>query len=104
EDAQKQSLQGTVAVEMTVTEKGEPTDLRIVKSAGESLDGAVLAAVRDWRYTPAMKNGVKVQTRVRVEQTFGGNGSLMSSRILPSKLQAVLGETEKDQPSDAGRQ
>jgi serine/threonine-protein kinase len=71
EAARKLKLRGTVAVEMTVTEQGEPAELRVVESAGEILDGAVLAAVRDWRYTPAQKNGVKVRTRVRVEQAFG---------------------------------
>jgi TonB family protein len=71
EAARKLKLRGTVAVEMTVTEQGEPTELRVVESAGEILDGAVLVAVKDWRYTPAQKNGVKVRTRVRVEQTFG---------------------------------
>jgi TonB family protein len=69
--ARKLKLRGTVAVEMTVTEQGEPAELRVVESAGEILDNAVLAAVKDWRYTPAQKNGVKVRTRVRVEQTFG---------------------------------
>jgi TonB family protein len=71
EAARKLKLRGTVAVEMTVTEQGEPAELRVVESAGEILDGAVLASVREWRYTPAQKNGVKVRTRVRVEQTFG---------------------------------
>jgi TonB family protein len=71
EAARKLKLRGTVAVEMTVTEQGEPAELRVVESAGEILDGAVLAAVRDWRYSPAQKNGVKVRTRVRVEQAFG---------------------------------
>jgi serine/threonine-protein kinase len=70
--ARKHRLRGTVTVEMTVTERGEPADLRVVESAGETLDDAVLAAVRTWRYTPAEKNGVRVRTRVRVEQTFGG--------------------------------
>jgi TonB family protein len=72
EAARKLKLRGTVAVEMTVTEQGEPAELRVVQSAGEILDGAVLAAIRDWRYTPAQKNGVKVRTSVRVEQSFGG--------------------------------
>jgi TonB family protein len=71
EAARKLKLRGTVAVEMTVTEQGEPAELRVVESAGEILDGAVLASVREWRYTPAQKNGVKVRTRARVEQTFG---------------------------------
>src|SRR5258708_1954586 len=63
---------GTVTIEMTISEQGEPTDLQVVESAGEILDAAVLAAVRTWRYTPAENNGVKVQTRLRVTQTFAG--------------------------------
>jgi serine/threonine-protein kinase len=98
EPARRLKLGGTVAVEMTVTEAGEPADLRVVESAGEVLDDAVLAALRNWRYTPALKNGVKVRTRVRVEQTFSGKGALDSSGLLPSKLRAVLRETEKDAP------
>jgi serine/threonine-protein kinase len=98
EAASKLKLRGTVSIEMTVTEQGEPADLRVVESAGEILDDAVLAAVRNWRYTPAQKNGVKVRTRVRVEQTFGGKGALNSSGLLPSKPRAVLQETEKDAP------
>jgi TonB family protein len=74
EAARKLKLRGKVAVEMTVTEQGEPAEPRVVESAGEILDVAVLAAVRDWRYKPAQKNGVKVRTRVRVEQTFGDKG------------------------------
>ena len=61
------------------------------------MDGGVLVAVRDWRYTPAQKNGVKVRTRVRVEQTLGGIGELNSPGLLPSKLRAVLQE-DKDPP------
>jgi TonB family protein len=98
EPARRLKLGGTVAIEMTVTGEGEPAELRVVESAGEVLDDAVLAAVRNWRYTPAQKNGVKVRTRVRVEQTFGGKGALNSSGLLTSKLRAVLRETEKDAP------
>jgi TonB family protein len=72
EPARTLKLRGTVTVDMTVTEAGEPVDLRVVDSAGEILDDAVLAAVRTWRYTPAQKNDVKVRTRLRVQQTFAG--------------------------------
>ncbi|HXB53364.1 MAG TPA: TonB family protein [Vicinamibacteria bacterium] len=98
EPARRLKLGGMVAIEMTVTVAGEPAELRVVESAGEVLDDAVLAAVRNWRYAPAQKNGVKVRTRVRVEQTFSGKGALNSSGLLPSKLRAVLRETEKDAP------
>jgi TonB family protein len=63
-------MSGTVGVEITVTEQGEVQNPRIVESAGEVLDQAVLAAVRNWRYTPAEKNGVKVKVRLRVRQHF----------------------------------
>jgi TonB family protein len=68
--AKRLSMSGTVGVEITVTEQGEVQNPRIVESAGEVLDQAVLAAVRNWRYTPAEKNGVKVKVRLRVRQHF----------------------------------
>ena len=61
DEALRVNLLGTVKVAMIVDERGEPTDLRVVESAGEILDRAVVDAVRKWRYEPAMKRGVKVK-------------------------------------------
>jgi TonB family protein len=63
-------LQGTVVVEMIVTEKGEPIDVRIVESAGEVLDRAVLDAAKTWRFEPAQKQGTRVRVRWQVRQEF----------------------------------
>jgi serine/threonine-protein kinase len=63
-------LEGSVAIDMIVTETGEPTDLRVVESAGEILDRAVIDAVRRWRYEPAEKNGIKVRVHWRTRQRF----------------------------------
>jgi TonB family protein len=52
-----------VAVEMTISETGAPTDLKIVESANEVLDRAVLKAVAEWRFEPATKDGVRVRVR-----------------------------------------
>ncbi len=68
--AQKNHMQGLVVVEMIVTETGEPTDLRVVESAGEILDRAVLDAVKTWRFEPARKDGLKVRVRWPVRQRF----------------------------------
>jgi TonB family protein len=76
ESAQALKLRGRVTVEMTISERGEPSDFRVVESAGETLDDAVLAAVRTWRFAPAEKNGAKVRTRFRVQQTFAGRRAL----------------------------
>ena len=74
EAARKLRLEGTVIVEMIVTERGDPIDLTVVESAGEVLDAAVLAAVRTWRYAPAEKDGVKVRVRQRVRERFSFAG------------------------------
>jgi eukaryotic-like serine/threonine-protein kinase len=63
DEARRMNLLGTVKVEMIVSEKGQPTDLRVVQSAGEILDRAVVDAVRTWRYEPAVKSGVRVKVR-----------------------------------------
>jgi TonB family protein len=70
EIAKRLRLEGSVTVEMIVTEGGEPVDLRVVESAGEIFDSAVLAAVRTWRYAPAEKDGVEVRVRLRTRQRF----------------------------------
>jgi TonB family protein len=72
--ARRLRLRGTVTVEMTVTESGEVADPRVVESAGEILDQALLDAVRHWRYEPADLNGLKVRVRIRESQAFGATG------------------------------
>jgi TonB family protein len=60
----------TVGGTFVVSEEGEITDVRITESAGEVVDEAVTAAVRNWKYSPGMKRGVKVRVRVPFKQTF----------------------------------
>jgi eukaryotic-like serine/threonine-protein kinase len=74
EAAKRLRLEGSVTVEMIVTERGEPVNLRVVESAGEIFDTAVLAAVRTWRYAPAEKDGVEVRVRIRARQLFTFTG------------------------------
>ncbi len=68
--AKSRKIAGTVMVEFTVTEGGEPEDIRVVRSGGPILDAGMSAAVRTWRYAPAERNGVKVRVRIRAEQQF----------------------------------
>jgi periplasmic protein TonB len=60
----------TVGGTFVVSENGEITDLKITESAGDMVDDAVLAAVRNWRYAPGARRGVKVKVRVPFKQTF----------------------------------
>ena len=70
DEARRVNLVGTVKVEMIVNENGEPTDLRVVGSAGEILDRAVVNAVRAWKYEPATKDGVRVQVRWSYQHSY----------------------------------
>jgi protein TonB len=70
DEARRLRLAGTVTVEMTVTQAGEPREVRVVQSAGAILDAAVLAAVRTWRFKPAEKDGIPVVARWQFRHTF----------------------------------
>ena len=70
EAARRLQLEGVVTVEMIVTETGSVEDARVVESAGEILDHAVLEAIRSWRFEPARKNGVKVRVRWTYRERF----------------------------------
>ena len=69
-EARRLNLLGTVKVEMIVDENGAPTNLRVVESAGEILDQAVVEAVRGWTYEPARKDGVKVKLRWSYQHNY----------------------------------
>jgi TonB family protein len=70
DEARARKLQGAVTVDMIITEDGAPTDVQVVESAGEVLNQALVAAVRNWRYEPARKDGVNVRVHWRVRQIF----------------------------------
>src|SRR4029453_14681688 len=72
--ARRLRLRGTVPVELILTEIGEVVEPRVLESAGEILDQALLDAVRHWRYEPADLNGLKVRGRIQESQTFGVTG------------------------------
>jgi TonB family protein len=68
--AERNRMQGLVVVDMIVTEKGDVTDLRVLESAGEVLDQAVLDAVKSWRFEPATKHGIKVKVHWQARHRF----------------------------------
>ncbi len=54
----------TVQVEFLVDATGKPADLKLKSETDYALSAAVTSAVRQWRFTPAINNGVAVATRV----------------------------------------
>jgi periplasmic protein TonB len=62
-------VEGVVIIEAIISTTGEVQDARILKSV-PLLDQAALAAVRQWRYTPSLLNGIPVPVVFTVTVVF----------------------------------
>lgn len=63
-------VKGIVGVGVVVTAKGEPDDLKVVKSLDKDVDRCVVDALRQWRFAPAKKDGKPVAVRIVIEIEF----------------------------------
>lgn len=61
---------GSVIIALVVTSKGLPKDPRVVKGLDKELDESAVDAVKDWRFSPAQKNGKPIAVRVSVQIQF----------------------------------
>jgi protein TonB len=68
-NALQSRLQGQVLVNATIGRDGIPKDLKIIKG-DERLVAAALAAIRQWRYRPAMLGGQPIETQTVVTISF----------------------------------
>src|SRR5437773_4050837 len=60
--ARDNKIEGTVTVEAAFDVNGKMTVLRTVKGLGFGLDESALVALRSWKFCPALRNGVPVET------------------------------------------
>jgi TonB family protein len=65
-----ESLETTVVLFVTVEKDGKVSDATVAESGGDDFDEAALAAVKRWRFTPALKGGSPVRARIRVPFHF----------------------------------
>ncbi len=68
--ARSNHINGACLITLIVDEHGLPQDERIVRSLEPSLDQNALKAVSQYRFKPAMKNGVPVPYRITIEVEF----------------------------------
>ena len=69
EIARQARVEGLVILEATIDERGFVTGARVLRSR-PMLDAAALAAVRQWRYTPTLLNGVPVPVLMTITFNF----------------------------------
>lgn len=53
-----------VQLEFVVDESGKPVDLAVKSTPDDTLASAVLDAVKKWRFKPAERDGIAVETKV----------------------------------------
>ena len=69
--AKRLGWQGEVLLRIHVGADGAPREVRIVRSSGHRrLDQAAVAAVRRWRFEPALRDGRAVPGEVQVPVAF----------------------------------
>jgi TonB family protein len=61
---------GDVVVEVTIDEKGNVADTKVLQSVGYGLEDKVLQALKNWRFTPATMNGIAIASRQDVHFHF----------------------------------
>jgi TonB family protein len=59
-----------VDLELTIAADGNLTDAKVVGSAGDALDAAALAAVRQFTFEPARRGDKAIPARIRYRYTF----------------------------------
>jgi TonB family protein len=70
EEARHKKIQGIVLVMFQVNEQGTVEDIRVVNGPGYGLDERAAKAVSQLHFSPAMRDGVAVKARVRVDVEF----------------------------------
>jgi TonB family protein len=63
-------LEGSVIVEITIDERGNIVRKIVLQSLNPAIDNKVLAALEDWRFLPATRDGVAVPSKEDVYYHF----------------------------------
>jgi protein TonB len=70
EEARKARFQGTVVLTTIVREDGSVQVIKVVRGIGFGLDQNAIAAVLQWRFKPARRDGKPVASYLNVEVSF----------------------------------
>jgi TonB family protein len=70
EQARRKKVSGQVMVHFIVDEQGIPQDVKVVHGLGMGLDENAVAAVKQYRFKPAMRDGVPVKVEMNIIVNF----------------------------------
>lgn len=69
-EARRRGIEGDVALQIVVRSDGSVGDVRIIRSLDAGLDRQAIAAVRQWKFGPARRQGAAVDVVVDVSVAF----------------------------------
>lgn len=70
EEARAASFQGNVALQLVVDQQGNPQNIRVLRHAGLGLDEKAMAAVRQYKFKPALFQGHPVAVQIIIDVDF----------------------------------
>jgi protein TonB len=70
EEARRRNLEGEVVLEIIVRRDGSVGDVKLINGLGSGLNDRAIAAVRQWRFSPAKRLGTPVDVIVEVAVEF----------------------------------
>jgi protein TonB len=70
ESAKKDTLEGTVYLQVKIDKRGSVAEVRVEKGVREDLNNAAVDAMRKWIFKPPTKNGKPVEAMVVVPFRF----------------------------------
>ena len=69
--ARRHGLEGRVVISVTVSASGRPRKVRIEETSGiEVLDDAARKAIEKWRFSPAYRHGIAIDSNVVIPVVF----------------------------------
>jgi protein TonB len=70
EEARKAKASGNVLVNLIVDQQGHPQNVHVLRGVGMGLDEKAIAAVKQYKFKPAMEGGKPVAVEMNVEVNF----------------------------------
>jgi periplasmic protein TonB len=70
DEARQANFQGSASIKLIVDSQGNPQDVRLVNHLGMGLDEKAIAAVRQYKFKPAMYQGHAVSVQIVIDIDF----------------------------------
>jgi TonB family protein len=70
DEARRRGIEGDVILDVTVLRDGRVGDVKVRRQLGAGLDQRAVDAVRQWRFSPARRQGEPVDVSVQVAVSF----------------------------------